>query len=285
MKSFLEESIEQWVEAHERLYPGHDTNYTVNSDGITLSNGTKLTHSQLRVATAKMRAQIDKQEGKPVFTQTVERKVARERLIEAIKNGNQGNLVIGEVLHEHYSKNKSVAALEAWLRSIGLKLPSEGSRSKYRRAYETWVLNAGLTMNDTYTHPEYVNDAGQMIPMTLTGVSTYSLYEARNLVTKHNAVEMLAWVFNSTLDEIKDAAHNKNQELEPSEPLRSLPKIPESLMEMFKQLETTAFEGKSRIEVMQFLIQFTHDLYEQDPDTFSATIDAYFGEATQESDG
>lgn len=274
MDSRTEQAINDWVEAYTSLYPDEPLDYQVQEDRVVMSGGMTYTISELRVNTAKMRSQL----GQSVFTTVGDTEEDRTELVQAIKSGNKGNLIIGKFLQNRYERGRiKLHSLEAWLRNQGLRLPSEGTRSKYRQAYEAWVRNAGLDLTQTYTHPDFTDDAGNPIPMTLQGVSTYTLYEARNLVTKDNAVALLAKCYDSTLDEIKDAASNANAEREPSEEVRSLPKVPKSVYDLFSSL-SEAFPGKTNLEVIEFMIQFIADLHHTNPKIFNDAVTAYFGE-------
>ena len=267
--------IDAWVEAYTSLYPTEPLDYTETSDGVTLENGMSFTLSELKVNTAKLRAQL----GQPIFTQFADPEEDRQELVQAIKSGNQGNLLIGKFLQKRYERGRTkLHNLEQWLLEQGLRLPAEGTRSKYRQAYESWVRNAGLELGKTYTHESFKDDKGNLIPMTLQGVSTYVLYEARNIVKKENAVEMLAKCYSSTLDAIKDAASNANKALEPMEEVRSLPKVPKSVYEAFSEL-LDAFPGHTKLEVIEFMIQFINDLQHTNKDVFTQAVAAYFGEA------
>jgi len=200
----------------------------------------------------------------------------RQKLVRAIKSGNAGNLIIGEVLHNRASRNLTNEALEAWLETQGLKLPSKGTRSKYMRAYEAWVVNAGMSIEDTYEHKDFTDDGGQPIGMTLHGVSTYALYEARNLINRHDPAETLAFVYKNDMEDIRDTAKEATND-EPHEGWRTL-KIPKGTMDTFKDLEVDVFQGKARTEVVAFLVMFVRDLWDANPEQMRATIDTYFGE-------
>lgn len=201
----------------------------------------------------------------------------RQKLIRAIKSGNAGNLIIGEVLHNRASRNLTNDALEAWLATQGLKLPSKGTRSKYMRAYEAWVVNAGLNIEETYEHPDFTDDGGQPIGMTLHGVSTYALYEARNIIDRNDPAATLAFVYRTDLEDIRDTAREAAND-EPHEGWRTL-KVPKGTMDTFKALESDVFPGKARTDVMAFLVMFVRDLWEANPEQIRSTIDVYFGEA------
>jgi len=272
LENVKDKTIREWVEAQQRLDPTFQPDVEDHPAGVNI-DGHTYTLGELRTATNKLKA-------KQTFKPTAEPLAEREKLVNAIKAGNMGDLTIGEVLYKRVSKGMSTEPLEAWLRTQGLKLPEGATRSKFVKSFEAWVVNAGLQPGEAYTHPSFTNDAGQEIPMSLEGVSIYALYAARNLLTSSDPVEILAECYTSTQQELIDKASDRDKAFEPSEGMRSLPKIPESMMELFKGLEAH-FPGKSRIEVVQFLIQFTSDLAERDPSTFSDTVAAYFGEAEE----
>lgn len=211
------------------------------------------------------------------FSRISETDTERQELIQALDAGNAGNLTVGKVIHNRMKKGAPVHHLEAWLRNQGKKLPEKSARSKFATAYESWIVNAGLEIGSVYESTKFTDDAGAPIPMTLTGVSTYALYEARNLVDRYNPADSLAFVYNHTIEEIKDIANDRNNSREPNEGFRSLPKVPESVMVLFKDLEAV-FPGKSRLEVVEFMIQFVHDLQRSNPDVFNQAVGAYFGE-------
>ena len=201
----------------------------------------------------------------------------RQELIDAIDAGNAGNLTIGKILHARISRGANRQTLEAWLRNQGRKLPDPPTQTKFIKAYETWVLNANMEIGEVYQDTSYTDDAGNPISMTLTGVSTYALYEARNIINRDNPVETLALVYNSTIDEIKDMARDKNEEREPREALRSLPKVPASTLERLKVLEGEVFDGLSRQEILAFLFEFMLDLYEMKPNIIRNAVETYLG--------
>lgn len=277
MTDKTQQILRDWVEAFQSLYPNDTLEYELVDGKVRAGNGMTYTLSDIKVHTAKMRSQL----GRSVFTQVGDTEEDRSELVQAIKSGNRGNLVIGKFLQNRYERGRTkLASLEAWLRNQGLRLPSEGTRSKYRQAYEAWVRNAGLDLTQTYTHPNFTDDTGNPIPMTLQGVSTYTLYEARNLVTRENAVELLARCYESTIDEIKDAASNANAAREPGDEVRSLPKVPKSVYDMFSSL-SEAFPDKSKLHVIEFLILFVADLQQRNPEVFDEAVAAYFGEQTE----
>lgn len=201
----------------------------------------------------------------------------RQKIAKAIRSGNSGNLIIGEVLHTRVINGKNIDVLETWLQTQGLRLPDKSTRSKYRGAYEAWVHNAGMQLGETYQHPDFTNDAGEQINMTLEGVSTITLYEARNMIDRLNPTKTLAWLYTASAQEVRDAAAGKNQELEPQQEFRTV-KLPKETMEELKSLEGLAFTGYNRQEVMSFLIMFMRDLYERNPEGIVNTIKTYFGE-------
>ena len=266
--------LSEWEAAFKAAYPHENLEYEAFEDHIISSNGLRYTYADLKMHTAKLKAAANQ----PTFTMFSDSPAEREELVNAIKLGNQGNLIIGKFLQNRYERGRTkLHNLEAWLKDQGLKLPAESTRSKYRQAYETWVRNAGLSLHDTYYHDTFTTDRGGPIPMTLQGVSTYALYEARNLVTKDNAVEMLARCYTSTIDELKDAASNANKALEPMEEVRSLPKVPKSVYERFSSL-TEAFPHATKLEVIEFMIEFISDLSHTNPSVFNEAVAAYFGE-------
>lgn len=201
----------------------------------------------------------------------------RQRVANAIQSGNEGNLIIGEIIHKRLSDGRDTDTLEAWLSTKGLRLPSKPTRTKYMKAYEAWVVNAGLTLTGTYQHPDYTDDSGAEIGMTLKGVSTYALYEARNLINRQDPAETLAFIYTHEVDEIRDAARDRNQDREPDEGVRSL-KLQKPIMDELKELEATMFAGISRSDIVSFLIMFIRDLNAQNPDTFKQALAAYFGD-------
>jgi hypothetical protein len=203
----------------------------------------------------------------------------QQELLEAIDAGNAGNLTIGKVLYNRINRGANKQALEAWLRNKGKKLPEASAQSKFVKAYETWVVNAGLDISGLYEDTSYTNDAGNPITMSLTGVSTYALYEARALVNRENPVSTLALVYNSTIDELKDMVRDAGGDGEPREELRSLPRIPKGTFDKYKQLEETGvFEELSRQEIIAFLFEFMWDLYELKPALITNAVRAYVGQ-------
>lgn len=199
----------------------------------------------------------------------------RQKAANAIQSGNEGNLILGEVLFNRYNSGRDTDLLELWLATKGLKMPSKPTRTKYMKTYEAWVHNAGLDLGSTYQHPDYTDDTGAEIGMTLKGVSTYHLYEARNLIDRDDPVKTLAYVYTHEVQDIKDAANDKNNEREPDEGVRTL-KLQKPIMDELKDLESTLFAGVNRSDIVAFLIMFVRDLNETNPDTFKQALEAYF---------
>jgi len=258
--------------AYVTAYPDREPPEVRAINGAYLIAGQTMSPAEVRMAAAKLKANA----GKPLFTRASESSEERVRLIDAIRSGNRGNLTVGEILHERISRGRSIENLEAWLRTQGLQLPSKGTRSKYIQAYEAWIKNAGLEMGKEYHHPSYTDDAGNMIAMTLDGISTYALYELRNSVTKSLAVKYLALAYTNNVEDLKDLAKEDNERLEPSEPMRTL-KVPKSILDRMKDIGQR-MPGKTNTDVFAFMVEFMHDFVERDPELFESTVLAYWGD-------
>jgi len=271
VKSKSEEVLDAYAIAYQKYY--QETPTIEVSDNGWIVNGNKMNLHALKIATERMTDPVQQ------FNQKISR-VSHDdtkELIQAIDTGNRGNLIIGKVLHRRIRNGQEVSHLETKLRTLGKKLPEKPTRSKFIKVYEAWVYNGGGDIDSTYTHPDFTNDAGDTIPMSLAGVSTYALYEARNLVKRDNLPEVLAYVYNHTIDEIRDFARNINDQLEPSEELRSLPRVPVSTLDRLKRLEDEVFEGFSRQEVLEFTFMFLTDLYDLKPSLIKKAMNQYLG--------
>jgi len=263
---------QEFLAAYLAAYPGKEPPEVRAVNGAYLIAGQTMSAAEVRMAASKLKASA----GVSPFTRVSESDEDRARLIDAIKSGNRGNLTIGEILHKRLERGRNLATLEAWLLTQGLALPSKGTRSKYVNAYQAWVRNAGLNVGELYEHSSFADDAGNPIAMTLEGVSTYNLYELRNLVTKSNAVELLAMAYSHTQEELQALAKDANTEREPSEPMRSI-KVPKSILERLKQV-SERMPGKSNTEVLAFMIEFMYDFSEKDPTQFDTLVLSYWGD-------
>ena len=269
--------LQEFVAAYIAAYPGKEPPEVRAVNGAYLIAGQTMSAAEVRMASSKLKASA----GVSPFTRASESDEDRARLMDAIKSGNKGNLTIGEILHKRLERGRNLATLEAWLLTQGLRLPSKGTRSKYISAYEAWVRNAGLNVGELYDHPSFADDAGNPVAMTLEGVSTYSLYELRNLVNRENAVEMLALAYSHTQDELKAMASDANAALEPQEEMRSI-KVPKSILERLKQV-TESMPGHTTTETLAFMIEFMYDFSERDPFQFGALVLSYMGNDVPEA--
>jgi len=270
--SEIDTILQDFVAAYLAAYPGKEPPEVRAVNGAYQVAGQTMSAAEVRMASSKLKANA----GISPFTRASESEEDRARLIDAIKSGNKGNLTIGEILHKRLERGSSLATLEAWLLTQGLALPSKGTRSKYVNAYQAWVRNAGLNVGELYEHSSFADDAGNPIAMTLEGVSTYNLYELRNMVTKSNAIELLAMAYSNTQEELQALAKDANAEREPSEPMRSI-KVPKSIIDRLKQV-SERMPGKSSTEVLAFFIEFMYDFSERDPEQFDTLVLSYWGD-------
>lgn len=118
-----------------------------------------------------------------------------------LRAGNKGRIGLGEIAAEEWEPNGiTYEQAKEEMRHRGVELPTDSRLSVYKKVYQKWVVEAGLSTEPfmPYTSPDHTDENGDPLPMDLSGVAIDKLYRLADEVTDQNAIQLLAWAYTHT---------------------------------------------------------------------------------------